>query len=180
MAATQAVKVTNDVTVDKIKNPVTAKVKDFDGGKINSRSVPSYGAFQAPGSPGAVDVWEFKGAFIGLMDNLDATPIPSEFTIPAAGGKSHLDNLVIMESANFPASTVMDCELEISTDAVEAAPGVPLPLLEGVFTEPTVLESPLRLTDDFHLKLTGAGNNTGDTNCSIGIVGFVPSSALAP
>jgi hypothetical protein len=179
----QPVKVTNQPTV-KIGNQPSTKVKDTAGGNVNSRSVPKYGRFGAPGSSGAIDTWDFKGAFLGYMDNLAGSPAPSTMTIPAAGGTAELHRLIVMESPNYPnaapGSTTVNCEIMISTDAVTLPDGVtPAPLLEGVFTEPTVLESPLRLTDDFHIQVTGP-NDGGDSNCAVGVVGYAPQSALTP
>ena len=158
-----------------VKGTVTSKVKDTAGGRVNSRNIPAYGTFGAPGSSGAVDVWQLEGAFLGYVDNVAATPFPNTFTIPAAGGTGELHRLVVMESPNTGGA--MDCEIVISTDAIESSPGSPVPLLEADFTAPEVVEAPLRLTDDLHITVTGNGAVTG-TNCAVGIVGIVPESAL--
>ncbi len=159
-----------------VKGTVTSKVKDTQGGRVNSRLVRNYGIFNAPGSSGALDVWQLEGAFLGYMHNAGATQPVDEatLTIPAAAGQSELHRLVVMENPNLPGGSPanMSCTIQISTDAITAG-GAPVPLLEATFTEPTVLESPLRLTDDFHIELLGA-----NTNCAIGVVGIAPTSAL--
>lgn len=169
----QAVRVTGTPTV---KGTVTSKIKDTGGGRIESRSIPKYGTFGATGSAGAVDTWKLEGAFLGYMHTLGATqPVDaSTLTIPAAGGKSELHRLVFAENPNHPAGNPgnMSCTIQISTDAITQG-GVPVPLLEATYTQPTVLESPLRITDDLHLELIGA-----NTNCGVGVIGIAPQTQL--
>jgi hypothetical protein len=175
---TQRVRVVNRPNVN-VANKPSVRLNDFQGQRVNSRAIANYGTFNAAGSSGAMDVWTLEGAFLGYMDNLAATPFPNAFTLPAAGGNAELHRLVVMESPSFPGGPgTMDCQISISTDAIQSG-GAPVPLLEAVFTAPTVLESPLRLTDDFHITVTGSGG-AANTNCAVGVVGIAPTSALVP
>jgi hypothetical protein len=69
--------------VQKIKGTVTAKIKDTGGGNINSKKIAAQGLFDAPGSPGALDVRTF-GAGNGFLTagNCAGAPLPASRTVP--------------------------------------------------------------------------------------------------
>ena len=85
--------------VTEVKEPVTAKVRSSSGARIDSTEIPELGAFEAPGSPGAVDVRTFGGGGgvlgVGDCDADDPPPDrPNVVTVPA-GGKGILTAVVL-------------------------------------------------------------------------------------
>lgn len=81
-AATQRVKTVKG-SVSKVSGTVTSKIKDTGNGVINAKRITSQGLFDAPGSPGALDVRTF-GAGNGFLGagNCAGAPLPAAATVP--------------------------------------------------------------------------------------------------
>jgi len=172
-AAIQDVKVTNTPDV---------KVRDSAGGNINSKKVAPNGLFNALGSPGSLDTFEQTNGFLGLADAIPQSPAPSTLSIPAAGGKSVLRQILVTQSPNFPGDNT-NCQIVISSNAILLPDGeTPAPLLEmhvdaANNAEVVDLGAGLQLTDPLHIAVSGIGG--GETaNCAVAALGVVPGSAF--
>ena len=133
--------------VQKVKGTVTAKIKDTGGGNINSKSIQAQGLFDAPGSPGALDVRTFAAGngFLGAGN------------CPAAG----LTNVAVAPGGSIVtgilATTTGAGTITVTSDAIG---GGALPLLQFQVdaSTPNVgfsLGNGIKATDDLTFTCTG-------------------------
>lgn len=189
-AAAEAVRVTNEPTIEKINKAV--KVTSTGPIKANgTTTVPSLGLFGTTPVKNVMRTQDAPAGFIAGGDcRNDANPLgdaqSSNVVIPADGGKTVITNVIITGRAPLPGEGGVDTPpngvVYVSTEAL----GENVFLLEGRVNEasPTVnldLGPGLALTAPLHLKgraPDGSSSALGD--CQFVAMGYVRNAILAP